>query len=370
MTYSMLIRTCALIVLTLLATSGCSTVKQINRISFVTAVGIDKTEAGVRVYALAAVPGRFMSLAPGGAAGQSESPNFMIEQEGTSVSDALYRMKLKSARDLQFGHVKTIVFSDEAARGGLDEHLDLFMRRSEFQPTAWVAISEGSAKKLLLQQPEVPESISDLFVDIFSQVGSDSFEILPVYLYNLYGLTGENAQNGYAPLLQTIQKDNHVGVQGTALFRQDRMIGQLSPEETLTLQMLQGQKLKPASFVLDKKTVYLMNYKVKRQVGEGKLLVQFSLGLELDQSQGKPIGTLKDLRALEEETGKLVQKQTAQLIKKLQSLKSDPVGFAADYRKSHHLPRLDMEPWLDDLFPTLQPEVTVQATLLRRGTIQ
>jgi spore germination protein KC len=169
--------------------AGCTDAKQINRIAFITAVGIEKSEAGVKVYALAAVPGRYSALSPGAGGTGGKQPNYILAAEGRDVADALYTMKRKSAKDIQFGHNKIFIFSADLAKQGLNSSLDLFMRRAEFQPVSWLGITQGSVKPIFEATPEDPETVADSLADIFSQAGSETFEVLPIYMFEFNSLS-------------------------------------------------------------------------------------------------------------------------------------------------------------------------------------
>jgi Ger(x)C family germination protein len=350
--------------------AGCSNMKQINRITFITALGVDKSEVGVKVYALAAVPGNFTSLAPGAGGGLSKSPNYILSAEGQDVAAALYIMKRKSAHDIQFGHTKIVLFSDEMAKQGLNPSLDLFMRRIEFQPVAWIGITQGSVKSILQVNPESPESVSDALMDIFSRSGTDTSEILPLYVYEFFSLSVEPGQSPYVMIVKNIQKNNKIEVSDLAIFKKDRMVGILSSAETKILQILQKNKMASTSFTVQDGTFNLLKYSNKTKVKLNQISIQLQLELELDQNHGPPVASSEQLHNLEKQVNVSVQRQIEHLIEKLQGLKTDPAGFGNHYRTAVSGGFMKIDEWENEIFPKMKVDVKVNTKIQRRGSIK
>jgi Ger(x)C family germination protein len=351
--------------------AGCSNMKQINRIAFITALGIDKSETGVKVYALAAVPGRYASLSPGAVGTGGKSPNYILSAEGRDVAEALYTMKRKAAEDIQFGHAKIFLFSADLAKQGLGSSLDLFMRRAEFQTVSWLGITQGSVKSIFEIIPEDPETVSDSLVDIFSQTGSETFEVLPIYMFEFYSLSAEPGQSPYMMMVKKDKENNKVEVANLAIFKKDRMVGILIAEETKILQLLQKNKLRSTSITVDSATFNLMKYRTKIKVKQHQISIQLQLELELDQNLIKnPLNTSQQLHLLEQQVNESIQLEIKQLVSKLQQLKSDPAGFGEYYRTAVKGGFMKTDDWENVIFPEMSTDVIVNSRILRRGIIK
>lgn len=355
---------CAAIVL-----AGCSNVKQLNRISFVTAIGIDKSASGVMVHALVAVPGNYTSLSPGNSGGSGKQrPNYIISEEGAEVAQALYKMKRKTARDLNYGHTRFILISDELAKEDVGELLDLFMRRAEFQINAWIAVTKGSAKKILQTVPEAPQSVTDYLVDTFSQAGSDSMEIFPIYLYQFYSYLREPGKTPYAMEIDTEKEGNQLQLTDLVLFRDAKMVGTLAPQETKYLQMLSGKRLRSESILLKRRNFIVLHYHVHKQVSSDGIKVDMRVYVELDDNPGASPVLISQLPELESDLGELLRNDIRNLIKKMQKLKADPAGFGEQYRLAHR-GFLQADEWVNAIFPKLPVDVNVRVQIERKGML-
>jgi len=350
--------------------SGCANIKQSNRITFVTAIGVDKLDEGVEVHALVAIPGDYAELSPGGGTTTVHTPNYILTQSGRNVADAIYKMKLITARDIEFGQTKIILFADEMAKEGLNPSLDFFMRREEFQPIVWLGYTKGTTKSILEVSPKVPETVSDVLTDTFAQSGSDTFEILPVYLYKFYSLTDNSGQNGYMPIVEATEEGNKLQISGTALYTRDKTVGTLTPVETRTLQLLQRRKLKSTSFTEKDGTVVLVQYHTRFKMDKDTLVVRIEMKTIMDQSMSPEITTPANLHELEDEVSFEVKEQTEQLIEKLQGLKTDPIGLGDIYRTKINKGYLDTDEWVNDTFPRMKIKVSVNTKIIRVGVIR
>lgn len=353
----------------LAATVGCTNIKQSNRLTFVTALGIDKENDGVRVYALVAVPNRAVSLnRGGGGASERSAPNYILTEAGQDVAEALYTMKRKSARDIIFDHTQIFLFSEEIARGGLAPHLDLFLRREEFQLTGWIAVTKGSTKDVLQVKPNVPDSVSDYLVDTFSGAGSDSMEILPINLSRFLSYSLEPGRTPYAPIVRTQPEGNYIALDNLALFRGSRMIRTIAPYETKYIQLMQGGRKKTTSFTIGKRTYNLLRSRSKVGTDGQQLKSSLFVELELNQigQQGAAAGENRSV--LEETASDYIQEQMEKLIRKLQEMHVDPIGFGDKYRLLRH-GELDMEHWLMHMYPNMPVHVEVKVDLERTGML-
>ncbi|GIP40570.1 germination protein [Paenibacillus sp. J31TS4] len=349
--------------------AGCSRTKQLNRISFVTAIGLDKGDTGVKIHALIAVPGKFSALSPAGGGGAEEKPpNYILTSEGDTIPKALYEMKRKTSRDMNFGHTRLILFSDELAKEGVEPLLDLFMRREEFQINPWVAVTKGSTKDVLQAKPEVPQSVTDYLVDTFSQSGSDSMEILPIFLYQFYSYLNEPGKTPYAMEIRTQKEGNRLRLANLGLFRKGKLVGALTPKETKYLQMVIGDRLRPATLTIRDISYTLLALRTKHDVTKEGIKLDMSIRLDLDANPAGPPMSYSEKIEQEAAIANALQKDVESLINKLQNLKTDPAGFGEKYRTAQG-GDLDAGEWVESIFPKLPVQVKVTVRIDRKGML-
>ncbi|MBB6733283.1 Ger(x)C family spore germination protein [Cohnella zeiphila] len=352
--------------------AGCMGVKQVNRISFVTVLGVEPgADGGVRVHALAAIPAKYGSLSPDGASsGVSSAPDYILSAEGADLSDALYKLKRKSARDIQFGHTKVVLFSDELARQGLANQMDFLMRREELQSILWIAITKGSPVPVMKMRTATPEAVGDWLVDIFSQAGSDTAEIIPIMLYQFYDYMFEPGTTPYAAVIEPLPDEQTLTAKEMAVFGSDKLLGTIPAEDVKYVSLLRNSKVLPTTFTLPEEQIsfVLLNENSKIAWRNGRFKVRLELKLDLDQTSA---GEMKANRLADAEA-KLNEKakgEIEKLLAELQRLHADPIGLGERYRLAHG-GHLDKDEWLRRLFPEQTFDVQVKAEIQRKGMLE
>lgn len=124
--------------------TGCFNYRDINRIVFVTALCIDIDEDNNPVlYAEA-----FRGIRSAEAASGTES-RIIFKGRGDSVFEAIRNMNRTSSLKLNYTQNRAIIFSERAARYGLDNFLDVLMRDQELLVRQFLYISTIDLEELL-----------------------------------------------------------------------------------------------------------------------------------------------------------------------------------------------------------------------------
>jgi|GEM_PF-1232404 len=366
----------------LLALATSSDIRQVNRVAFVTAMGIEEgeEEAAVKVHLLVAVPSRTPGLAPGGGGGgggggTGGGPTVLLTEEGASISEAVEKAKAKLEWELNLGHSKVIMFADSLAEKGLQHDLDFLMRWEEIQVISMLGVTPGSPRKVLEQKPLLTASSADHLVDIFTRSGSRSPQVMPIYLWRFYALSQEPGQDGYLPIIGTTEGgDAKLVPMGTALFHQWRMVGRINESETKTLALLMNQRLENlvgATLKGDRFTMILSEAHVDRRLtwqGESpQLRVSVRSGGILQERRSALPLTTEVILALDEAFSRSVKAETEVLLRKIAAMGSDPLGFGRMYYNATW-GQADLA-WFAERYRKATVEVTANLEVKHRGVL-
>ncbi|MBD3921978.1 Ger(x)C family spore germination protein [Paenibacillus sp. PR3] len=130
----------------LLCETGCSTdIKQIERLNFANAIGIDFQDGEYYIYVQLV---SFQSVA------KSEGPRqpaktWVGKGNGKSFEDTFFRIYLTAQERIIWAHVTAIVFSENALKAGLAPVIDSINRYQEFRMTPWVFATRGDVREML-----------------------------------------------------------------------------------------------------------------------------------------------------------------------------------------------------------------------------
>ncbi|WP_010096680.1 Ger(x)C family spore germination protein [Ornithinibacillus scapharcae] len=297
----------------------------------------------VKITAQISLPGK-IKLGPEGGGGEgSQKTSWTLETVGHTVKDAMANLQQQLAEKLYLGHVQIIVISEEIAKRGVEEINDYFRRSPEVRRTAWMIVNGGDAKKVLEAAPPV-ENVSSLYLsntlDNAVRFGKLPREYLGKYWINL-------SSEGIDPVLPAVQVINNdrLLIEGVAYFKEDKMIGKISPIESGVFMGMRGKT--PGGYSIPmtlpnengvfmvKATTQKPKINLRMENGkpdaEIKVTVDATVEEEVDSNQLKaPM-----IEKLEKETMKKANQIASELIEKLQSDGSDIFGIGARIRAKY-----------------------------------
>lgn len=224
--------------------SGCAEQRQINELALVTAVGLDKgsTPGSIRLSVQIARPAdaRGQTGAPSGGTGE---PVYSAEAEGNSIFEAVRNLGSFISRRVYWAHNFLIVMSEDYARNGIEDMIDFFTRNNELRMNAWVAVTPDPPEELISTvtglEVDPGEAVDRLFR--LNRVVSDAPRTNMMRLEEAFLSTTTHPvlarltlkQRGIPNKKPEEQASlKQVELKGAAAFKENRMAGWLSPEET------------------------------------------------------------------------------------------------------------------------------------------
>lgn len=338
-------------------------------------MGVDQVAPGTIVLtARVAVPSKLTGSSGGSGAGgggdfQSGTP--LVTATGQTVHEALSMMNVGVERKINLSHLSAILFSEKIARKGVLPYLRTLVRYREFRRTLYVFVTKGSVSELFLKDKPVLETsatraIEDQhelsrmyglapsvqiheFINAFETPHDDP--VAPLWSLNEQVGQEKKKQSGSAKNLRGAKVSfepgdinrsggNPIECVGTAVFRGDRMIGELSGDETRYLQLLSGSL---QQFILTlpsatgaKNLVSLgirnqepMKVKILLRNGHPKVAITQTFEAELlgDQS-ATSFTTDGNHHYLEQVSAKVIQRKEVALISKVfKQMQADPFRF-------------------------------------------
>jgi len=211
--------------------SGCWDQKIFEETGFILSLGLELNEEGELIYS-ATMP--------------------VVEEEIEQDVEVMYTTAplLREARDkirntsgkrVEGGKTQQILFSRELAEKGLDEILDVFLRNPENPVLANITVVEGSPLEMLQlslgykDKTRIGFYISNLIDQTRKRTSTPETRI-----YDLAVLLHCKTIDPIATYMK--YDDKKVEILGTALFKEDKMVGDLNVTDTGILHALMGKK--------------------------------------------------------------------------------------------------------------------------------
>ncbi len=379
-----------LLLFALLFTGGCWDLKELNSIATVLGCGIDKAPDGDVILTLEmAIPSGICPLS-GGAVGSSAGTGtyYVVSEKGRTIPEAQSKISERVSRTIFWGHNLVIIFGKTAAEQGLREVLNFLYRNFQPREASWALISKGDAREIFEKGRPVLERTNSQTIDKLMTINGIGVEIVP-FLRDMY----RSGSNPATPSITLVKKDLVAGAQsralqepvpgieGLAVFKNDRLKGFLSPEETKGFDFLRNFHTKPKSLVFitpgleEKKEVSFQTLRWTTRadpVQEGnnlKIFIEINLlGNILAQKGHEDIYDMKVLKKIEEKaSGEVERLVRAAVVKAQGEYETDIFGFGETYRKKYRKMWPEVGPRWDEEFAGAEIRLSVKVTVRNTG---
>lgn len=381
-----------LLIVTILANllSGCWNRKEINELSIVTAVGIDKSSEGYLVSVQIINPSEIASEKKA----SNRTPVNTYHASGRTIFEAVRRLTLETPRRAYFAHMRLLVFGEEMAKEGIARSLDLFSRDHEIRSDYSIVIAKNQRAEKLLEILTPVELIPAN--KILSSLKTSQKVWAPTHMVELDELLNSLSSEGQdATLTGVIIKGNpDIGmstnnlenvelpasllIQYIGAFKGDKLVGWLSEKESMgygyitdevsgsVVTIPYGKDGKLGVEIVRSKT------KVKGKVENGKPKIDIEVlaegniaevESEVDLSKSKNI---YKIQAIVEEQ---VKTQIEAAIQKAQKdLKSDIFGFGEVIHRADPKAWKEFKKDWNQEFSHVKPNIRVTVKIRRSGT--
>lgn len=335
----------------------------------------------------------------------------IITVEAPSFFAGINLLSTFRARRIEFHHAHVIVFSEELAKSGrVSEFISPINRFIEIRPSARIIVVKGRADKFLKEnQPLLGSLISeDLRLLLDQSENTGFFQAITLHLFycavkspfgqaiapigavnELKALPDEGEpwgtefkpEGGYIAGEIPRQGENKIEFLGTALFRGDTMVGELTGEETRYMLMARGEfkqgfftvqdPKKPELIIaLDVKGSKKLQINVDITGPEPLIDLKISLDANILAIQSDFEYERPELKALLEKTfADIVKSGVEEVIKKCQDLNTDVFLFGT-HITSKFLVINDLEDYKwNERFENSQVNVEVVVSIRRSGRL-
>lgn len=362
---------------------GCWNYQDIEKLSIVSGFAIDKNEQGDKYLVTVEVIDFEM------VGTQATQFGKHVESEGTTLFDAIRNIIDVTGKKLYWAHANIVIISQDIAKESILSVIDMLLRDTEMREESYVLISkEKTAKEVLKQEMLLSQTSSNNIENMLTNqkvLGNAR----AVRLYELMSILEDEGISVALPAIHLAENSgkNTAELDGTAVFKSDKLIGFLSPDETksflfainkidrslipinenslnkmdnITLEIFKSKtKLKPEFF--DKKLTMNIKIKIEAAIGEIDTSVNYI-------ENGKRNKLKKDA---EEKVKASVEK----VIKKVQNdFDSDIFGFGmitkANIPSVWKNAKKDGKDLFKDLKTNVEVEITIRNSALASKTIK
>ena len=364
--------------------TGCWDRTEIEELAFVIAMGLDEAKEipdGVRVSVQVVDPAAMEKTEGKGGGGE---PVVVISAEGRTVFQAIRRLAELSPKRVFFEQMIVVVIGEEFAKKGISRALDFIERDDELRRSAWAVVCTGEAEKLLelktnlesvpgkaimaqiQRQGRVGTAYTTRVGDIIQTLGTKGKEPAISRIYAIKGDGGD--------------KPDQLRINGTAVFKEDKLVGWLTPWESKGLLWITGNIKSTIVSVNMPEEKREVSFETRRASGniepyfeDGKIWAVVEVieeGIIGEKVEESPTETAGYVEELEQIKTKAIEKEIKWALEKGQKeLKSDIFGFGSAFAIKYPKLWKEIEKDWPEIFPELEVKLDVQAHVRDAGMI-
>jgi spore germination protein KC len=376
-------RTLLVILLPVFILSGCWDSIEIQNLAIITAAAIDSEENHkVKVSVQIFIPRTITS----GESGEDPSlgSTFVREGIGKNLAEAISVLQTNIPRKLFWGQCKIFIFGHDLAKTGIRKELDFLIRHPAPRINSNLYVSEGKASNLLKLIPPL-ERYSGEVLSKFSQhqeVGVDTT------LSDISKDLTEASQSFSLPYIKRLKSDEYARksyetiptIVGTAIFKKDKMIGNIDLEETRGLLWL-SRKIQRSTVSIkpeeNENEVIMMptsgSVSFKPQIINNQWIMNIQIQVEASIIQNETFLSLLQenvITKLEKGLENKLRDRISKTLEKIQKeYQADVVGFGRRFHQKYPEQWKKVKDHWDEKFPEVDVKLSVNATIKRSGDI-
>lgn len=366
-----------LLLIAFLLTSGCWSYRELDQLALVTAVGIDpgKQPGDIQLTVQIINPGEVQSGGggggeSGGGAGGQKPPFIVKSRTGKTIFDAVRNFVPETDRKLYWPDTQVMIIGKEQAKQGVRPVLDYFIRNNEPRPTVWILVADGKAGDVLNAPGEL-EKVSALEMGQLIEHQSLSSKNVMINMQDFVSRLLSKTTAPIATIIKIDQRQKRISLSGTAVFKEDRLVGQLDGRQTRGLLWVLG-KVKSGAIIVNAPggraglEIIRSRTQIKPAFTNGKVKIKVSIREEGNlncQMSPVELATPEMLKSLARRKATVIRNEINSALAKAKALNADIFEFGDAIHRANPKEWRKLEPNWDQIFPQLQVEVDVRSVI-------
>ncbi len=372
----------------LLGASGCWDRKELNEVSFVTGMALEKGEKHQYSLTVEVVNAEEF----GGETTQGNTGTITYTMEGDLIAELNDKMNVGLARDLNFSHTRVIVIDETLANEGIGPFLQFLERSAEFRNDFHLVISRGVNASEIISTTYPIHRIPSIKMDEQFQTMEKEWGGYPDV--RLTDFTSTITSDGRHPVAATVtiqgspekgddvnnnkqaDLDAIVALNGLSVFKDDKLIGYLDVEQARDYLWTQDLKKTILTATTPDGNFFAVrffnshtNIQTSYENNRPHITIELVLEGDIIATQSKvPIDKLTRFKELEEEAQKEVEQKIKGTITHVQKEYGvDIFGFGETMYRQHYQKFKSIKDYWDEEFKKAEINVNAKVILRRDG---
>ncbi|MBU0903753.1 MAG: Ger(x)C family spore germination protein [Firmicutes bacterium] len=307
---------------------------------------------------------------------EAEKHTQVITVNTDMLHKGLVDISSRADKTVSLKQLRVVLFSEEFARQGqMKEMVEYLFKDADVRSSVFVAIVKESAEEMLRMEYPDKQNTSSYINNLFQQRQYTFFSPFTTIHEFVYDET-DPIRDTIAPYVEL--KDEVIHIEGLAMFSNGKMETTFSKHEGKIIQILRGrEKLSVFALTLDdegneKVALEFVKSKAKvktENINSPKVILNLKFEGTLSEYEGdKDLANKKDIKNLEKEVSKKIEKEIRNLLEKCKELEIEPIGMFETLRMRYK------GDWTTDLTKELlekaEFEINVETNLTSIGALK
>lgn len=348
----------------MLILTGCWNRIEINDLAIVTGIGIDKGDNGEIELSVQII------IPKGQNVGQEGKSTIVEVGTGKTITDAISKIQQKISRTLFMGHNSVFFISEEIAKEGISNYIDVFARHPFKRLRTYLFVTKNKAVDLLKVTPDLERSSSEVAREFVK-----SKTVMSVTIKDVLQMLEVKGRGAALPILKLDEEQpdpGNLAMSGTAIFNNGKLVGQIGNGMTRGVLWLRNEIERARITIEPKEGEGMITFQIlnansqlipKIERGNWKIIVKSkSLDDVIENNSNLNVMNPEIAEKLENQMEKEIDKRIYSVLEYVQKeLQSDIFGFDVVFRR--HYPE-EWEKYKDN-WPEkfAEIEVEVQSTV-------
>ncbi len=350
----------------------------IEQLQPILVVGVDTKDDMVELTVMC------ITTKPGAEGGGGEEGVKIYEAEGKTIFEAKRKMHTYADKHLTWVHLQYIIIGDEAAKNGISEFLDFFMRNHENRLSDFLVVAKNSTAREFIKNtdtvnPSMDDKIKYLFdddkmmsiakemsiKDYLRRYHSEGYHVLLPCLVTTEKTTDESPEKEGGSSKKDIKLD------GYAIFNHNAELIEYAPIEYSRGINWIINEIRSTPIVIDtvdgaRLSVEVTHSRTKVKLSRDYKTVNIDIRVNFnipEYTGGIRLFDLNHIEIIEDKVQEIIKKEVIDTMKYLQNINSDVTGLGNIYYRQYPNEWSLIKYKWHDIFKELEVDVKVISNL-------
>ena len=291
----------------------------------------------------------------------SKEEKSVMSQEVSLLKEGVREFNLNFYQEIKSGQMRMLVINEELGKEGIMSIINVLLTDPDISLRIYLVIVKGNFEEYLETQLDKQENLDYSFYRMLKHYEEkNQGELTVVNLHEFKNLLYTRYSDPYLPVFKI--ENDAVSYEGTALFQNDKLVETITSFNDRIFQLLNNDHYLKILPIPELEVVLghvRSNTKVDIDTSLSTMTYTVNIDSRIEEYRGeKQLFDPKDLEDLKKDIQSNLEKQTQELVKKMQELNVDPLQLGIHTLKPFSKP-MDEKKWIE-LFEKMDIKIDYQ----------